>query len=201
MKADHPECTNGLALSLNQKSTPWQSGFETFGTTVSDWLSAADPTQHTPYTSTQTKSLGARCGYSNTKAIELFNQAEENAMWKVEAIEKVLDYRLKVPAPESTSGWYLPSAKELSLMCSGEFDGNLLDLVKPAIDMRTRLNERLTELPDAYWLSSGVYWSSSEYDDGGTGWMGAWNVFFEDGDVNLSFKDFGSGICRFILAF
>lgn len=199
LKADHPECTHGLAVSLNQKSSAWQTGFEQLGTTVSDWLAKQNPDQHVPYTSRET--LGTRSGYSNTKAIEAFNMAEENASWKVDAVENVLAYRAKVPVPESTSGWYLPSAKELSLMCTGEFDDNLLNLTKPAIDMRTRLNQILTETPEAYWLSSGVYWSSSEYDDATTGWMGAWNVYFEDGDVNISFKDFSNGICRYILAF
>ena len=199
LKADHPECTHGLAVSLNQKRSAWQTGFEQLGTTVSDWLAKQNPDQHVPYTSKET--LGARNGYSNTKAIETFNLAEENASWKVDAVENVLAYRAQVPVPESTSGWYLPSAKELSLMCTGEFDDNLLNLDKPAIDMRTRLNQILTETPEAYWLSGGVYWSSSEYDDATTGWMGAWNVYFEDGDVNISFKDFSSGICRYILAF
>ena len=195
LKADHPECTHGLAVSLNQKTGAWQKNMETFGSTVSSWISEQDASLHTPFTTSATESLGALNGYSNTKAIELFNSAEENAGWKVDAGEKVLEYRNAVPVPESTSGWYIPSAKELSLMCSGEFEGNLLELEKPDNDMRLRLNEILTETKGAYWLTSGIYWSSSEYDDEGTnpyGWMAAWNVLFEDGDVNVSFKDFTS---------
>lgn len=204
LKADHPECTHGLAVSLNQKNGAWQKGFEQFERTVSSWISEQDASMHTPFTSTATESLGAMNGYSNTKAIEFFNSAEENAEWKINAGEKLLEYRTSVPVPETTSGWYIPSAKELSLMCSGEFNGNLLDLVKPDIDMRSKLNEVLTEITGAYWLSGGLYWSSSEYNDEGSnqyGWMAAWNVLFEDGDVNVSFKDFSSANYRFVLAF
>ena len=55
-------------------------------------------------------------GYNNTKAIEAFNLAEENASWKVEAVEYVVDYRTKVPAPETSNGAAFIIAHPLLIM-------------------------------------------------------------------------------------
>ncbi|MBQ6690013.1 MAG: hypothetical protein IJN02_12375 [Bacteroidales bacterium] len=203
MQRECPECVHGLVVSLNQDASPWQTSMESYGDDVSSWFGDEEEFA-LPYVSTLNESLNTRRGYSYTKALEKFNSDPVNEYYKVDAVEAVLEYRSEVPAPVSSSDWYLPSPKELSLMCSGEYDGNILNIPVPSIEMRTLLNDRLVEIEGAYWLTGGVYWASAEYDDRGTdqrGWMVAWNVYFTDGEVNISFKDFGSAYCRYILAF
>lgn len=46
----------------------------------------------------QESTLNMMVGYNNTKAIEVFNAAPENATWPVEAVEKAGQYRQSVPA-------------------------------------------------------------------------------------------------------
>ena len=60
LKTDHPACTHGLAVSLNQKNSAWQTGFEALGTTVSDWLAKQNQDQHVPDTSKETLGIIAQ---------------------------------------------------------------------------------------------------------------------------------------------
>ena len=73
------------------------------------------------------------------------------------------------------------------------------------IERRTLLNERLKALSGINSLPGNLHWSSAEFDDQGVdavvGWQVAISVLFSEGDVSVSFKDYGSAFVRPVLAF
>ena len=123
LKADHSGCTHGLAVAVNgDEETQWQSA----EVSVQDWLNA---NRSGVYLNVQTEGIGLQHqvnniqGYNNTKAIEDYNKA--NADSKVLAVEKIVEYRASNPAPANSSNWYLPSAKELSIICGKDVTENI----------------------------------------------------------------------------
>lgn len=172
LKEDHPECTHGLALALfGENSSKWQSKASTYEKNVSDWQKEnAEASKYVDvYQSSQGEYLNKIVGYSNTKVYELFNEDEANAEWPVEAIHLIHKFRDENPLPEGTSGWYIPSIKELSLVCTGDFDGNIAAMgsedylmQNPANEMSTFLNEKIFKIPGAYLFTPNYFMSSTE---------------------------------------
>ena len=201
LKADHESCTHGLVVALKNaidEKTVWQKPY----TSVQDWLNknqsgkflsvASDTVANEPLNNIQ--------GYNNTKAIEAFNAANDTV---VQAVQKVVDYRNAVLAPVTSSGWYLPSEKELSLLCGKEVDSIYSEV---GTDMRDFLNGKngpFQKLGDTNGIKSHFYWSSTEssyysiyYSDS------AFDVYFGKGEVGSSDKDDDEGRrVRCVLAF
>ena len=98
--ADHPQCYNGLVVSLEEATTAWQSSASSVSSWASTNLSYSDLTN---YDKTN--------GYSNTIALKAYN--EQNSANKVLAVDGTAP---SAGAPGLSSGWYLPSYKELSLL-------------------------------------------------------------------------------------
>ena len=199
LKADHPGCTHGLVMALGETPTPWQYNYDVYGKFVNDWV-----VENTDYSPVYTRPSGeyseyfnSRVGYNCSKALSEFNAAPENAEWPVEAMQVVEQYRKDVPAPAVSSGWYFPSPKELSLMCSGEVDGSIWDIAEDT-DVKEFLNGILGTLDGASLLSAS-YWSCFEYKE-----RNPYYVQFIDGAV---YNDMGKSMSsdnlkvRCILAF
>ena len=142
--------------------------------------------------------------------IEL-GRASENASWPVVAVSGLPAYRDKVPAPENTSGWYLPSMKEYSLLCTGEQDikENIWDIsggenyIQNGLFINERLSmvegSKLLEMEQSFDSVAGTYWSSQEHTE-----SMALKLFFRFGTVSTSDKDWQyqtNGRVRYILAF
>lgn len=168
LKRDHPECVNGLAVAIGgeewgawQSSSPWP-----YSETISDWIEE----NVTDYGVIETgegidDNLNKMVGYNNTKAIEAYNEGHVS-LYAVAAVSKIVEYRSVVPAPEKTSGWYLPSPKELSLLCSGDYEGNIIEISNDS-SMFELINSVLGTIEGAQPLSAGFYWSSSQYTENG----------------------------------
>lgn len=165
LASEHPGCTHGLAVSLSELANiSWQSGYQSYGNSVSSWVEA-----NTSFGSILADGNGIEIptGYRNTKAIEAFNADPENSGWQVEAVQNLTLFRETNAAPENTSGWYLPSAKELALLTFGEQDGSILDHASKEI--MDRINTVLEsigakQLGGIMSFIPGMYWSSSETD-------------------------------------
>jgi hypothetical protein len=131
LRRDHPECVHGLAVSLDNsdKECYWQKNYQTYNNTISEWINSNESVSRL-YKSILCQTVNENLvqgdsvlnrldGYNNTKAIEAFNNAEENAAWPCNAVQSVVKYRTTVPAPKISSDWYLPSAKEGMILSYG----------------------------------------------------------------------------------
>lgn len=198
LKREHPECTHGLAVAIDGDDySAWQSGYAAYGKTVGEWIDA-NLTDYFTVTSgmEMEDNINRTVGYNNTKAIEAFNASPDNAAWKVDAVEKAMAYRNYSPAPANTSDWYLPSVKELSLLCSGEVDGNVWD-IKDNTAVKEIINKKLAAVENGAVLTDERYWSSSEGDV-----IRSFYINFELGLPNVTYvKDTDYLRLRFIIAF
>lgn len=118
LKNEHPTCNRGLVVALDTIHAVWSMNASKF---VNTWVeqdgrylpiagadgpdSNGDPTQTYNFVR----------GYNNTKAIEAYN-LEASEKDHIQLINYIQAYRDSVALPFSTSGWYVPSVKEVSLM-------------------------------------------------------------------------------------
>lgn len=199
LKRDFPECTNGLAASLTEESGAWQKEYYIFESTVGGWAEQNYTGAENPLTGFDIDDpLNRILGYNNTKVIEAFNADPANLAWKVDAVKRLLFFKgdSRNKAPEKSSGWYLPSAKELSLMCAGEYEGNIWDHNNTELPVRDLLNKKLNMLGGTHLLSPDLYWSSSEYDE-----KNAFCVGFYNGKAPYNIKGAMNVRIRYVLAF
>lgn len=201
LAAAHPGCVHGLVVSLTQKKCEWQEDYSGFDDeadmTVGEWIE-----QNTDYESIATRSeamtsvFNQIMGYNNTCGIDEFNDSDYGWDYEVYAGSEISS-AVSVKAPESTSGWYCPSIKEVSLMCSGAVEGNIGDLGyedTPDNANAVILNAQLAKIDGAVQLD-GVYWSSTEYSV-----SQAHSLQFKNGLVMQTSKG-GSNLLRPVLAF
>lgn len=175
LKKDHGSCTHGLVVSLGgDEKTLWQRPY----ISVQDWLDSNNSGGYLAVVSGDGANdpVNNIQGYNNTKAIEAFNA--ENSGYVVQAVQKVIEYRTKVHAPDNSSNWYLPSAKELALLCGGEKEDIGTSGYDVGVVNRDIINGKL-ELMGASSLQSLNYWSSTEGD-----YSWAWCVGFGRGYVS-----------------
>lgn len=206
LKADHPYCTHGLVVALDEKiETGWQPNYQEFNDTVGRWVELNTDYETITSGFELSDNLNRPMGYNNTKAIEAFNLAEENASWKVEAVEYVVDYRTKVPAPETSSDWYLGSSKEMSLLVSGPYDQNIWEIRDQGITVENKkqINKKLEQIEGAWQIGVQIpvmmfYWSSTEFD-----WEFAGLMMPMNGQMPKGFKSDNAAFytARAILAF
>lgn len=189
----HPGCTHGLVVSLDEETCAWQES----DISVQEWLNS---NRSGNFLSVQ-GGIDARDplnniqGYNNTKAIEAFNAA--NSGNQVYVVQKVVEYRTTVPAPAASSGWYVPSEKELTLLCGTDVD-DIWNNDSGGTANRDLINSKL-RLISATTLSSSSssrYWSSTENSDDD-----AYRVRFYNGEVSDTYKNDNSCSVRFSLAF
>ena len=190
---DHPACTHGLVVSLGEESCAWQASY----TSVQDWLNSNRSGDFLPVQSGKDAAsdpLNNIQGYNNTKAIEAFNAANSGS--QVYVVQKVVEYRKKVLAPAASSGWYVPSGKELTLLCGTDVDN--IHTNDSGTTNRALINKKLG-LISATTLSYSFldfYWSSTEYLT-----PLVFCKYFSNGNVSISYKDLNSGSVRFSFAF
>lgn len=205
LKEDHPQCTNGLAVSIHEYKLYWQEKYSIYleqagqyGGHVGKWVEEnASDLMSTISTATLESNLNKPVGYNNTKAIERFNNAPENNGWKVNCVEYITEHQQKCPAPESSSGWYLPSAKELTMFCWGEeYNDNIFYMNIPYISI-DEFNQKLEQIQGADRLLYNSYWSSTEIDYSPGS---AFYLYFMYSNIRLMPKSMSYNI-RYILAF
>ena len=205
LQAFHPDCTHGLVVALQdaRSETTWQNP----AASVQNWLNTSSNNNYMTnsgisgsYLPVQSGSTNSDApanniqGYNNTKAIEAFNVAPANSSNKVTPVEMVVDYRKKVSVPEECSGWYLPSVKELTLLCGTDVS-DIYNNGSGGTDNRDLMKAQLSKVSGTS-LQSGYYWSSTDDDDD---W--AWGVRFSYGDVGYGSKSLSWYGVRAVLAF
>lgn len=189
LRADHPECTHGLVIGLDEAQLAWHPAYESISYTVSEWVEANTTGLALPRSGDGNDDpLQNIIGYNNTKAIEAFNKADENSNYRVSPIEWTVAYRSEVPAPLSTSDWYLPSPKELSLLCAGEMEGTIY-IKKPIMTNAKLINSKFSAIGQIE-MDGFTYWSSTETYSATIALLNetAWNYYFAELNRPLSYS-------------
>ena len=208
MKKDFPNCTHGLIVSLKDVSqgTKWQES----DTNIADWqtntFNADDKNDY--------KSIASTCnsydftvdlinyilGYQNTKILKAYNESlsDDKSANTVLPVSLLDEFSNDNPAPANTTGWFIPSEKELTLLCGVDSD----DVYKNQFGTSTKeaMNGILTSLGTNYAHTFGdnYYWSSSERADNE---KFAFYVYFYNGFVNYDLKDGVTACVRAVCAY
>ena len=188
LKADHPECTHGLVLSSKEFSGTWQENCGAYGQTIDAWRATNLPEYESlmywvEYYVTNGP-IDKMLGYQHTKAIKAFNEDPANSEWPVNIVSGIPAFNKDVPAPKTSSGWFLPSIKQMSCLNSGNLSS---------------INNVFSSIPEGNAMNAyGYYLTSTEYVDimpnGVTLFQ---TMFFDAGSSN---KNFGNSY-RYMLAF
>lgn len=195
LKKEKPGCTHGLAVSLNEEMLPWMTNYAEYDNCVDNWRrDHAKDYMKFSQNSAGNKAVNTVMGYNNTEILKAFNEDDDNYWWKVDLVNGLPEQQERYPAPEQSSGWYIPSAKELSLMCTGEYSGDIWEIVTESTEMKSILNLRFAEISMPRLLSD-LYWSSSEMYAATSG-----IVDFSGGYLNQLNKDVVVRI-RYVLSF
>ncbi len=202
LKEAHPQCIHGLVVGLNQTKCEWQEDYSGFDDeadmTVGEWIA-----DNTDYVSIATRSeamtsvFNQIMGFNNTMGIDEFNDGDYGFDYEVIVGARVSSTMSATKAPTQSSGWYIPSIKEVSLLCSGVVDGSIGDLGyedTPDNANAVIINAALAKINGATSLS-GVYWSSTEYSV-----SQVHTVQFSNGIVMQTSKG-GANFLRPVLAF
>lgn len=202
LSTSHPQCIHGLVVSLYQSKCEWQEDYSGFDSeadmTVGEWIA-----ENTDYVSIATRSealtsvFNKIMGYNNTLGIDAFNDGEYGWDYEVLVGSRLSSTISSTKAPDVSSGWYIPSIKEVSLLCSGDIEGNIGDLGyedTPDNANVAVINASLAKISGAVQLS-GIYWSSTEYSA-----SQVHTVNFAKGIVMQTSKG-GSNFLRPVLAF
>ena len=142
----------------------------------------ADPTVWmTPFYNTGVeKGLNNMNGYSNTRAMREWNKIYPSKDFQI--MDGIKKFEKSTPAPSSSSGWFLPSLKELSILCSGISSGTLSAGTNYGVTMRDKMHSSLNNVSgSSNFVSSGVtrvYWSST-----GVGQGTHASVLFDNGNI------------------
>lgn len=168
LASDRPECVHGLVVGLKERKCEWQDNYGEFDSevdmTVGEWIA-----DNTDYPSIESGTglndpINKIVGYSNTLGIDAFNDGDYGWDYEVLVGGYVSSLMSSYKAPAESSGWYIPSAKELSLLVSGPTDENVDDigyLDEPMVANLALVNQKLEDVTGATTIS-GVYWTSNE---------------------------------------
>ena len=116
LKATFPGCTNGLAMAVNTvDGIMWQENAASVGDWQAENMESFISVQ-IPYQNGATN-LDKVIGFSNTQVLKAYNEANPDNTVNVYA--SLVEFAATTPAPAGTSGWYIPSAKEVTFMCAG----------------------------------------------------------------------------------
>ena len=186
LKRDFPQCTHGLVVSLKETTSAWQNSYAS--TTIQSWAENQEfYTQGGYYALNKDvgsgyDSPGGIQGYNNTQILKAYNETFADR-YPVTILNSFGTITEGVTLPEDkTSGWYLPSPKELVELYRA----------KEAVNQSLTASGGNPLLPS---LDFPYYWSSGEDSN-----YRAWNVYLYRGYVSNIFKN-SSYYVRLVFAF
>ena len=170
---DFPHCTHGLAISTKRPvPAPWQNDHDNWTADDfvlnfqnSDNFSRADKSDFRPIAplNKAEDDLNRVLGYQNTRILLAYNDWHK-ASGKgtlVGIADKLMEFAAANPAPEGSTGWYIPSAKELYMFVNKDLD-NIYKL-KNGLETSDILNSSYSTLgiyPPLEFFK--YFWSSTE---------------------------------------
>jgi hypothetical protein len=207
LQYDHPNCTHGFILALNDMPEgyiKWQetseSVYEKFqtkdGISVNPNSLKYEPIVLNYYTNgadNDVAQLKKALGYNNTKVLRAYDYYYADSDHKVTLVESLDNFVNENAAPEGSSGWYIPSPRELVLLLQSddiEFRGNGIDITTQFANIQGILENII----GASEMKDDCYWTSSEGTQN-VSIYGAWGVHFDSGNysrVSLYYKNDGT---------
>lgn len=189
LRLEKSNCTHGLVVALQDAPTStlqWQNSASDVGA----WVSSNTSYETITTGSTETDAINKLRGYNNTQAIRAYNTQciDANKVLPVQAIDT---WAVSTPTPTNSSGWYLPSEKELTLLCGQDVN----DIWFRYFGDTGIVNTAMENVSGASTISQNAYWSSSDHSS-----SRAWFIDFYPGLVLNSGKTSAYNI-RPILAF
>lgn len=173
MAQAHPNCTHGLAVSLKDVSAEmkWQKQYESESVVSFQKGDAFNPA----YDKSLFKPIAAHngpgghinfiLGYQNTLILRAYNVycksigSGNKVVLPVDALDTFAADSGN-QAPSNSTGWFLPSPKELHILCYKDVD----DIeAKWDIDTREIVNNSLNAADGETFTDNYYYWSSSEF--------------------------------------
>lgn len=203
MHAEHQDCTHGLAVALKDATYDgsgdmvWQNSYESV---------AAFQNGDDKFNSEKTKfksivsgdgaedPMNYILGYQNTVVLRAYNtycQTNAKSDYIVRPVAAIDEFAINNPAPANSTGWFLPSPKELHILCYKDVD-NIVNNSGTAT--RDIINSSLTAV-GGDGLKNEFYWSSGEYSN-----YVAWGVGLSNGYVGHDNK-YGHNYVRLAFAF
>ncbi len=218
MAAEHPDCTHGLAVAIKDTKRyafEWQelNGQEAIETVFQKRGSGYNPNE-TGYRSicVYGDSDNRILGYQNTKILQAYNssltEAKEDYIVKPVSGFYLGKFIEENPAPGGSTGWYIPSIKELVILLDGDIDNSLAGGVATDNPPYKTVEQSITKAGGDVFLggtgASKPYWSSSEAPDDTNSNVGkyAWFVSGSSGATSngLNIKDnnfYVRAVCAF----
>ena len=170
MARDFPHCTHGLAVAVKTVSSIfWQYNTDSYTSNVYAFQKASGAFSTSAgyksiYIDQDESKWGVMkmvLGYQNTKIIEAYNGDSSYGLQnRVAPVEYLtIFFRRDNPAPSGSTGWYIPSVKELHMLICKDMD----EVYKQEADPETRdiVNASLDAAGGSL-LGAGDYWTSTE---------------------------------------
>lgn len=185
LKRDFPQCTHGLVVSLKETTSAWQNSYAS--TTIQSWAENQEFYKSDDYCAlndVDNDSPGGIQGYNNTQILKEYNKSEYAANYPVTILNSFDEITEGIILPNVTSGWYLPSPREMVELYRA----------KEAVNQSLTASGSNPLLPSPDFL---YYWSSGEdifY------YYGAWQVNLSNGRVRSVSKASGCYV-RLVFAF
>lgn len=165
LKRDFPQCTHGLVVSLKQTKSAWQANADD-QSSIQSWAATQEFYKSDDYCAlndVDNDSPGGIQGYNNTQILKAYNK-EFAGRYPVTVLNSFGTITDGVTLPEDkTSGWYLPSPREL------------VELYRA----KEAVNQSLTASGSNPQFFSSRHWSSGE-----TSSDTAWFVHLYNGSVD-----------------
>ena len=176
MAKAHPNCTHGLAVSLKDVSAEmkWQGGGQyeaVLNFQRGDAFNPAyDKSLFKPIASNNGSShpINFILGYQNTLILRAYNEycrstpGKENHV--VLPVDALAGFETNNPSPSNSTGWFLPSPKELHILCYKDVDNIGRYWEDPSYtDTRDIVNKSLIAADGGTFAYNYYYWSSSEF--------------------------------------
>lgn len=203
MHADYPNCTHGLAVALKDatyngsESMVWQNLFESVATTFQSGENFSHDSKENFKSiasgSGEYDPINYILGYQNTVVLRAYNTYCQNnkSGYIVQPVAAIGNFAKDYPAPTNSTDWFLPSPKELHILCYKDVD-NIYN--NSGVENYNIVNSSLTAA-GGDGLNENRYWSSGEFS-----FRDAWSVSLDNGRVYDFIKPYDAYV-RLVVAF